>query len=135
MALAFKTVVPRSMSFHESQNLVVDNSKGCGNCGCEDHPPFGRGGGQGLENRPPAGGVLWAGCGVVGPASPTPAISPATTEKVWKSPSLCVQALSDGLHLVAQPLVFFQLVGDLFDRMQCRRMVTTTEGFANGRQR
>src|SRR6185312_5305914 len=98
-------------------------------------PPFGQGRGQGRENRSPTGRPLWAGCAVVGSASPTPWISPATTEKLWKSPSLCVQALTDGLHLVPQSLVFLQLVGDLFDGVQSRRVVAAAERLSNRRQR
>lgn len=44
-------------------------------------------------------------------------IMPAPSQKVWTDRSLDVELLFDGLDLVAEPLVFLELVGDLLDRV------------------
>src|ERR1700675_1382259 len=59
---------------------------------------------------------------------------PVRSNKVWTS-SLHVQLFANGLDLITQPLVFFELVRDLLDRMQGGGVVTSAEGLADGRQR
>ena len=66
-------------------------------------------------------------------------LSLASWHNVWKVAlpwtSLGVQALADGLYLVAQSLVFLELVGNLLNRMERGRMVAAAESFADRRQR
>src|SRR5258708_1198257 len=47
--------------------------------------------------------------------------------------SLDVEALANRLDLITQTLIFFELVRDLFNRMQSRGVVASTECFADSR--
>src|SRR6266852_7697730 len=80
--------------------------------------------------RPPSPVDCWGGKGR-GPLVQRP--SQAATHNLCKR-SLDVELFPDRLDLVAEALVFLQLVGDLLDRMQRRRVVAPAEGLADRRQ-
>src|SRR5256885_2740932 len=62
-----------------------------------------------------------------------PHVSRPGSHNLWKQ-SLHVKLLADRLHLVAQPLVFLELVGDLLDGVQGRRVVASAESLTDRRK-
>src|SRR4029077_5755223 len=88
-------------------------------------------GGQALGNRRRRSPALWIRWGGNARLPSIPPSSQAGSHNVLTTRSLDVQLLADRLDLVAKPLVFLQLVGDLFNRVKRFRVVAPAERFAD----
>src|SRR5438105_15952969 len=98
-------------------------------------PPLRRGGGKAYV-KPRAGlGRLANMLGIVRrSALPPQPRSPPCTGSCGSLSSSCVEPFPDGLDLVAKAFVLLELVHDLLDRVQGRRVVAAAEGLPDHRQ-